>query len=222
MTPRILNAFEQHGCTLTHRFNVCVSAHIELNNSRSNMAQRNEVINVVAIGICTRKEFAVFVSATPYSNSHAAFPPPRPPRSHSAPSLHWTIEVLVVEDDEADRSLITDVLKRNPNVSAIHATDAPDQALVDLERGRLRPNLILLDINMPRLNGFQFLEGLRHIPSMQETDVVVLTTSALARDVKEACTNGVNLYIIKPDSHAELKSRLGTVVDQARTGTWGA
>jgi CheY-like chemotaxis protein len=143
-------------------------------------------------------------------------------RSQPAPSLRWTIEILVVEDDEADRSLITDALRRNPNVSAIYATDAPDQALVDLERGRLRPSLILLDINMPRLNGFQFLEGLRRIPAMQETAVVVLTTSALARDVKEACTSGVSLYIVKPDSHAELKSRLGSVVNQARTGAWGA
>jgi len=161
------------------------------------------------------------LSAIPSSNGNAASPLPHA-RSNRIPSVHWTIEVLVIEDDEADRSLITDVLKRDPNVSAIFATDAPDQALVDLERGRLHPNLILLDINMPRLNGFQFLEGLRRIPAMQATDVVVLTTSALARDVRDACTNGVNLYIVKPDSHAELKARLSTVVNQARTGTWGA
>lgn len=159
------------------------------------------------------------LSATPNSHGHAAFPP----RYHAPapPALLWTVEVLVVEDDEADRALITDVLKRNPNVGAMYATDAPDQALIDLERGRLRPHLILLDINMPRLNGFQFLEALRLIPGMHDTAVVVLTTSAMARDVKEACTGGVSLYIVKPDSYAELKSRLGAVVNQVRTGSWG-
>ena len=136
-------------------------------------------------------------------------------------SLLWTIEVLIVEDDEADRSLITDVIKRHPNVSAMHATDAPAQALIDLERGRLRPNLILLDIHMPKLNGFQFLEELRRIPAMRDTAVVVLTTSALARDVREACTGGVSLYIVKPDSYEQLKSRLVSVVHQVRTGAWG-
>jgi CheY-like chemotaxis protein len=163
----------------------------------------------------------VSFSVTPYSNSPAPSPPTRT-RPHSVQSMRWTIEILVVEDDEADRSLITDVLKRNPNVSAIYATDAPDQALVDLEHDRLRPNLILLDINMPRLNGFQFLEGLRLIPNMEDTPVVVLTTSALARDVQEACTGGVSLYVVKPNSHAEFTARLGSVVNQARTGTWGA
>ncbi|PZO56168.1 MAG: response regulator [Alphaproteobacteria bacterium] len=160
-------------------------------------------------------------SATQHRNDRAVAPLPHA-RSERTQSVHWTIEVLVVEDDEADRALITDALKRHPNVSAIHATDSPDQALIDLGSGRLRPHLIFLDINMPRLNGFQFLEGLRLIPEMRETDVVVLTTSALARDVREACTNGVSLYIVKPDSHAELKARLGIVVNQARTGTWGA
>jgi len=161
------------------------------------------------------------LSAIPISNRHTASPPLR---SHvfNTSSLQWTIEVLVVEDDEADRSLIADVLRRNPNVSAMHATDAPDQALVDLELGRLRPHLILLDINMPRLSGFQFLEALRRIPDMEETAVVVLTTSALARDVREACTGGVSLYIIKPNSYEELRSRLESVVTQVRTGSWGA
>jgi CheY-like chemotaxis protein len=143
------------------------------------------------------------------------------PRSGSSnSSLRWTIEVLVIEDDEADRSLIMDVVKRDPNVSALYATDAADQALIDLQRGRLRPNLIFLDIQMPRLNGFKFLEALRLIPSMRDTAVVVLTTSGLARDAKEACTGGVNLYIVKPDSYEELKVRLSAVVNQARTGVW--
>lgn len=146
-----------------------------------------------------------------------------PPRSGSNnSSLRWAIEVLVIEDDEADRSLITNVVKQHPNVSAMYATDAADQALIDLARGRLHPNLILLDIQMPRLNGFKFLEAMRLIPAMRDTSVVVLTTSRLDCDVQESCTSGVNLYIVKPDSYEELKTRLSAVVTQARTGVWDA
>ena len=139
----------------------------------------------------------------------------------AATSRRWTIDILVVEDDEADRSLITDVLKRHPKVSAMSATDAPEQALADLARGRLRPDLIFLDINMPRLNGFKFLEALRQIPAMRTTPVVVLTTSRMARDVEDACTGGVSLYVVKPDTYEAFKTRLGSVIEQALNGAWG-
>src|SRR5271154_5240405 len=76
----------------------------------------------------------------------------RSPRFEPRPSQHvWSINVLLVEDDAADASLCLNVLKRHPNVSAAHAADAPDVALQQLAAGHLQPDLILLDIHMPRI-----------------------------------------------------------------------
>lgn len=132
----------------------------------------------------------------------------------------WSINILVVEDDPADTSLILNVLRRHPNVSATHATDAPDTALAQLSAGQLDPDLVLLDIHMPRLDGFGFLEGLRRIPSMVGVPVVFLSTSRLARDVIEARHTSASFYVIKPDTYQELQTRLDGVIKRAISGAW--
>lgn len=132
----------------------------------------------------------------------------------------WNISVLLVEDDAADTNLILDVLKRNASVCSAAATDRPELALRELAAGRSRPDLILLDIHMPRLNGFEFLGALRQIPAMAETPVVFLTTSGLGRDVTEAVHSSAVLYIVKPNTYAELQSRLDGVVKRATSGAW--
>jgi CheY-like chemotaxis protein len=133
-------------------------------------------------------------------------------------SRAWSVSVLVVEDDLADTSLILDVLRRHPNVAAAHATDAPDLALRQLAAGQLHPDLVLLDIRMPRLDGFEFLDRLRQIPEMFETPVVFLTTSALASDVIEAKHSSACSYIVKPETYDELKARLDKVITRVVSG----
>jgi CheY-like chemotaxis protein len=142
---------------------------------------------------------------------------PAPPRPIER---RWSIEVLLVEDDEADRCLILDVLKRHPHIGGAHAADAPDKVLFELAAGDFRPDLILLDIHMPRVNGFKFLKALRLIPAMRETPVVLLTTSRLARDVEEARARNATLYVVKPDTYEDLQARLDGVIQQAITGAW--
>lgn len=147
--------------------------------------------------------------------SHSAAGPTFPPQPRFAPrpeSRAWSVNILVVEDDLADTSLILDVLRRHPNVAAAHATDAPDVALHQLSAGQLRPDLVLLDIRMPRLDGFEFLDRLRRIPAMFDTPVVFLTTSALASDVIEARHSSACSYIVKPETYDELKARLDKVI----------
>jgi two-component system, sensor histidine kinase and response regulator len=139
---------------------------------------------------------------------------PRPPQNT------WNINILVVEDDAADTSLILDVLRRHPNVSTANAIDAPDLALHQLETGHLKPDLVLLDINMPRIDGFGFLRALRQIPTMVSVPVVFLTTSCLARDVVEAKHGSAASYVIKPDTYRELQTRLDLVIKRAVSGAW--
>lgn len=158
--------------------------------------------------------------AAPSSSLRYEQPKPRP-RFDPRPPLHvWAINVLLVEDDAADTSLILNVLRRHPGVSTAHPADAPDLALQQLAAGHLRPDLILLDIHMPRMDGFSFLENLRGIPAMAAVPVVFLTTSCLGKDVVAARHSSASFYLIKPDNYAELQTRLDGVIKRAISGIW--
>lgn len=132
----------------------------------------------------------------------------------------WSINVLIVDDDAADTSLILNVLRRHPNVASTHAVDDPELALEQLASGHAKPDLLLLDIHMPRLDGFAFLNRVRRIPDMAFTPVVFLTTSCLATDVIEARHSSASFYVIKPDTYLELNTRLDWVVKRAVSGAW--
>jgi CheY-like chemotaxis protein len=126
-----------------------------------------------------------------------------------------SISVLVVEDDAADTTLIIEALKRHPDVSAAHAWDAADGALRLLAAGQMRPDLVLLDIHMPRIDGFEFLDRMRRIAGMTDVPVAFLTTSSRAQDAAMAKQSSATSYVIKPASYPELRARLDVVIQRA-------
>jgi CheY-like chemotaxis protein len=132
----------------------------------------------------------------------------------------WTINVLLVDDDVADTSLIIDALKRHPGVSAFRTSNAPHSVLHELAEGRIKPDLVLLDICMPHMDGFTFLKRLRMIPACAATPVVLLTTSGLRRDAQEALASSAVSYVIKPPSFAQLQARLDTAIRRTIAGDW--
>lgn len=141
------------------------------------------------------------------------------PIRRAQPALNsWAINVLLVDDDEADSSLVLGVLRRHPNVASAVAIASPEEALAQLATGKLRPNLILLDVQMPRINGFKFVEAMDEILSLRSTPVVMLTTSRFERDVEQARRICVSGYIVKPDSEEDLRKRLNAAIKQAISG----
>jgi len=140
---------------------------------------------------------------------------PEPP-----PRRVWSLNVLLIDDDAADTSLILNVLKRHPQVTSAQATDAPEFALRELHTGRLKPDLLLLDIHMPKVDGFTFLERLREVPDMSGLPVIFLTTSRRAVDVARTEESTAALYVIKPDTYLELQARLNGVLRKAASGRW--
>ncbi|MDF6017247.1 response regulator [Streptomyces sp. JH34] len=110
-----------------------------------------------------------------------------------------TYTVLLVEDDMADAMLIEEALTEHGMARGIHRADDGVAALEYLRDPRTdRPDLIVLDLNMPRMNGRELLNVLKNDASLSSIPIVVLTTSAAPDDVEDAYRQHANAYVTKP------------------------
>ena len=125
--------------------------------------------------------------------------------------------ILLVEDDQMDVMNVQRELRRQHiEVPLTHARNGREA--LDLLRGEngqekiAKPNLVMLDINMPRMNGLELLEALRADPEFADLNVFIMTTSDLDSDRFKAQQLAVSGYIIKPLSF-ETFGEGGTSVD---------
>jgi len=110
------------------------------------------------------------------------------------------LNILLVEDDEVDVMTVKRAFQRAHLKNPLYVAGDGIEALEKLRSGEI-PNhrrLVLLDLNMPRMNGIEFLRELRSDPELCNTTVVVLTTAAMERDKWEAYGFNVAGYLVKP------------------------
>lgn len=114
------------------------------------------------------------------------------------------INILLVEDDEVDIMNVRRAFKKNNITNPLFVAHNGLEAL-DMLRGKGRETslpssrrIILLDLNMPRMGGLEFLQELRADEALRSTPVIVLTTSNQDRDRIEAYNLNVAGYILKP------------------------
>lgn len=112
-----------------------------------------------------------------------------------------TINILLVEDDDIAREGIRRALRKARICNPLHEAGNGFEAL-EMLRGQNcdrvpRPLLVLLDLQMPRMNGFEFLDELRADEELKDTVVFVLTTSDADRDKAKAYDRQVAGYILK-------------------------
>lgn len=111
--------------------------------------------------------------------------------------------ILLVEDDQLDIMNVQRELRKNNVNVPLHVARNGREAL-DLLRGEggqtriPRPRVVMLDLNMPRMNGLELLEILRADPEFQDLNVFITTTSDLETDRLKAQQLAVSGYIIKP------------------------
>lgn len=128
------------------------------------------------------------------------------------------VSILLVEDDPDDVQLTEIALydARVPN--QLHVVEDGTQALQYLrnespyERAR-KPDLILLDLNLPRLDGREVLKEIKADPSLRMIPVVVLTTSSDQSDVQASYQHHANSYITKPVDFEEFRRALRAIED---------
>lgn len=108
-------------------------------------------------------------------------------------------EVLLVEDEEADAYLVKKAFKDSCILINIHHVLDGVEALEYLRSNDVpQPNLILLDLNMPRMNGREFLGEMKRDEMLQHIPVVVLTTSDVEGDIVTTYQLGASGFITKP------------------------
>ena len=113
------------------------------------------------------------------------------------------IDILMVEDSLDDIEITMEALKNTKiNNNLVSVRDGVEAMALLRKEGEYedaaRPDLILLDLNMPRMDGRQVLEQIKSDPDLQKIPVVVLTTSAAEEDVLKAYELHANCYITKP------------------------
>ena len=114
-----------------------------------------------------------------------------------------TIELLLVEDDPGDVLMTREALSEAEVVHHLHVVDNGEKAMAFLGRhgdfaDAPRPDLILLDLNLPRLDGREVLGLIKADPLLRSIPVVVLTTSNAEEDVRKSYDLHANAYVTKP------------------------
>lgn len=137
-----------------------------------------------------------------------------------AESEHRNLTILLVEDDNAHARLVKRSLENHPAASEIRHVENGEAALDYLfENGEFsganagpRPDLILLDLRLPRKDGLEVLGKIKTTDSLKTIPVVVLTTSTAESDVRGAYERHANSYLVKPfglEGFSELLRELG-------------
>ena len=128
--------------------------------------------------------------------------------------MNETVRVLVAEDNEDHLFLTVRALRNVEGVTLEIVTVTDGQQALDYLRGendyvgRPRPDLVLLDIKMPKIDGLEVLKELKSDPSLRAIPTVMLTSSERPEDVDRAYVLGGNSYVTKPASCNSLSERL--------------
>jgi CheY-like chemotaxis protein len=115
-----------------------------------------------------------------------------------------TTRILLVEDNKADALLIQEALRQVTSGHVVDHVDDGERALAHLRGGGQRPDLVLLDLNLPRLDGREVLTAMKGDPDLRAIPVIVLSTSSSPGDVADCYARHANSYLVKPMHLEEL------------------
>jgi CheY-like chemotaxis protein len=127
-----------------------------------------------------------------------------------------SLEILVVDDDDADALMISEALEGSERQTTVNRVADGREALDYLQRtapyeDAHRPDLILLDLNMPRMDGRETLEAIKTDERLKTIPVVILTTSGAAPDIASSYQHRANAYVTKPFGLDEFEATVRTI-----------
>ncbi|MBC3791441.1 CheY-like chemotaxis protein [Spirosoma sp. LMG 31447] len=126
--------------------------------------------------------------------------------------------ILIADDDADDRMFLEQAMRQNGYDQGIQFVEDGEDLMEYLRRqGRYNevnapwPNMLILDLNMPRKNGFQALSEIKDDPKLRRLPVIVMTTSSADEDVLKTYNLGVNSFVTKPFNFNRLVEMVGTL-----------
>jgi putative two-component system response regulator len=123
-------------------------------------------------------------------------------------------KILLIDDDDIHLTTAELFLK---NEYEIHKAQSGQEALDYLTGNQFIPNLILLDVVMPNMNGWEVFKKIREISSLKNVPIAFLTSIAEAEEKKRAYKMGIADYIMKPFNMTDLKARIKEIIKKFKT-----
>jgi CheY-like chemotaxis protein len=120
--------------------------------------------------------------------------------------------ILLIDDDEDDQEIFVTALKELGSAVVCQAEHSAREALRKLENSQVAADVIFLDLNMPIMNGIQFLKEVKKKESLKDIPVIILTTSSNSETIKETKALGAADFITKPNNFSELKKILQSII----------
>ena len=125
-------------------------------------------------------------------------------------------KILLIEDNEGDAELTIEALENKIIKSNIKVIDNGEDALNYLKlegkyQGEDLPDLILLDLNLPKVDGREILYFIKNTHDLKKIPVVMLTTSSLQSDIEYAYNNHANCYVVKSGNLSEFNESINSL-----------
>ncbi|MDP3237164.1 MAG: PAS domain S-box protein [Myxococcales bacterium] len=149
--------------------------------------------------------FELATSAAPHLNASADATATTQPREVRGPQT-----VLYIEDNQANLELVAQLIARHPGLALLTATTA--EIGIELAREHL-PQLVLMDVNLPGMNGYQALQRLQRDPSTAGIPVLAISANAMAGDIKRGLAAGFVRYLTKPINVVEFMRAIDEVLN---------
>lgn len=108
------------------------------------------------------------------------------------------VDILLIEDSRVDAQLVAEALKDAGILHRLDLVSDGEEALRHLRERERRPDLVLLDLNLPKVHGLEVLKAIKADPLLRVIPVIVLTNSTAPDDVAACYANFANAYIRKP------------------------
>lgn len=128
------------------------------------------------------------------------------------------LRLLLVDDNPADVGLMREALAKSAYHSQIESLQDGAEALAFLDRrgkyaNALRPDLVILDLSLPKRNGFAVLAAMKAGPELRRIPVVIFSTSRLSQDIMRSYELGASCYVSKPGNLTEFFSAVKSIED---------
>ncbi|WP_027395020.1 response regulator [Aquimarina latercula] len=123
------------------------------------------------------------------------------------------LKILLIEDDEIERMKFTRVLQKNNYDCKLQEATNGEEAVEILNDDTRTPDLVLLDLNMPKMNGIEFLKSLKSNQKLKYIPVIILSTSNNHQDLKRCYEEGIAGYLVKPLKYEDYVEKIKSLIE---------